>query len=58
MIEDTKNIYPDEQEKIDDRFQIEMELMLKLEDLLDEYNYELVPKVDSNGPRIDLQPCL
>lgn len=49
-----RSAYPDEQEKIDDRFKIELELAFKLSDLLERYGYDLEAKLVDGLPEIQL----
>ena len=49
-----RNAYKDEQEKIDDRFKIELELSFKLSDLLERYGYDLEARLVGGLPEIQL----
>jgi len=51
---EVKNIYPDEQQKIEDRFQTELELSMKIMDLLDRYDYDLEAKLVDGMPEVQL----
>ena len=48
-----KNIYPDEQEKIEDEFKWKLELSFKIEELLTRYGYQMVANMGKNGPYVD-----
>jgi len=54
----TKNIYPDEQKKLDLQEENEMELMLKVMDLLDDYGYELTSVLEDGVPVLKLSQSL
>lgn len=51
---ETKNVYPDEQEKLDNEFEIELELTLKLIDLLDRYGYDMEATMEDGLPAVNL----
>jgi len=51
-----ENVYPDEQEKLDNKFKIELELSMKIQDLLDLYNYSFEAKVVDGLPEVTLVP--
>ena len=51
---EVKNIYADEQKKLDNREMIELELTLKLLDLLDLYNYSLDAELRDGLPALKL----
>lgn len=52
---DVKNIYADEQDKLDRTAEMELELTLKLTDLLDLYNYYMVAELEDGKPVIALR---
>lgn len=54
MNDSVQNAYEDENEKLDDKFAVELELMLKIADLLDRYNYELDAVLVAGEPEIRL----
>jgi len=55
---ETKNVYPEEQVKLDNEAQVQIELSLKMMDLLDDYGYNLVPVLKGGLPDIELKPRL
>jgi len=48
------NAYPDEQEKLDDDFEVELELVMKMRDLLDLYGYSIDAVLEDGLPAIRL----
>ena len=54
MNDNVQNAYTDEQEKLDDKFEVELELMLKLGEILDRYGYSLEAVLAGNAPEIRL----
>ena len=51
---EVKNIYKDEQEKIDNDTQVELELSFKLQELLDRYGYDLIAEMEDGLPAVKL----
>jgi len=51
---EVKNIYKDEQEKIDNDTQVEIELSFKLQELLDRYGYDLIAEMEDGLPAVKL----
>lgn len=51
---EVRNAYPDEQKKLENQFMIELELMMKIADLLELYNYDLEAKMENGMPEIQL----
>lgn len=51
---EVQNIYPEEQDKIEDRFQTELELSMKIMELLDLYDYDLEAKLVGGLPEVQL----
>jgi hypothetical protein len=49
-----RNIYEDEQDKIEDRFHEKLELSLKIMELLDQYDYDLDARLVEGMPEIKL----
>lgn len=49
---EVKNIYPDEQTKIDDDIKDEMELTLKIMALLNDYGYNMEPTLVNGLPEV------
>lgn len=49
-----RSAYPDEQEKLENQFMIELELMMKIADLLELYSYDLEAKMEDGMPEIQL----
>jgi len=49
---EVKNIYPDEQTKIDDDTKDEMELTARIMHLLDDYGYTIEPTLVNGLPEI------
>ncbi len=50
-----RNIYPEEQDKLDRTAEIELELTLKITDLLDLYGYYMVAELEDGMPIISLR---
>lgn len=48
------NVYKDEQEKIDSRTKKEVELSLKIQDLLDDYEYDMEAVLVDGMPTVRL----
>lgn len=57
-MEETKNVYPDEQVKLDDEFKLRLELSMKISDLLDTYGYTIEAVLVDGLPEIDLKKVL
>ena len=51
---ETKNAYEDEKEKIDNDFEVELELTLKIEQLLEQYGYFVNIKMKEGVPVLEL----
>ena len=51
---EVKNAYPEEQKKLDNEFQTKLELSLKIEDLLDQYGYDLDAVLVNGMPQLRL----
>jgi len=48
-----RNAYPDEQEKLENDLQTKLELSLKIENLLDQYGYKMVVEMVKGRPLVD-----
>lgn len=48
------NAYEDEQVKIDNDYMVEMELIFKIQDLLDDYGYSLGTAIEDGIPVLEL----
>lgn len=49
-----ENIYSDEQDKIEQEFERELELTLKIADLLDRYGYAMSAELEDGVPTLKL----
>ena len=58
LADSVKSAYQEEQVKIDNEAQVQIELSLKMMDLLDDYGYNLVPVLKGGLPDIELKPRL
>lgn len=51
-----RNVYPDEQEKIEDRERTEIEILMKMYEIVDAYNYDLELVIEEGKPTFKLEP--
>lgn len=54
MKSDIRNAYKDEQKKIDDDFNTELELSFKIQELLERYGYFMEAELKSGVPVVQL----
>lgn len=53
-----RNVYKDEQDKIEDRERTQLEILMKMYEIVDAYNYELELVLEDGKPAFKLEPKL